>query len=1200
MFGKSVLVRILLITISSSLASSLNAAYLFWSGAIGDWSDSSNWSGTEPTAQDYASITNTGIAMITQSGEACRSLGVGGNPGYDMQGMVIMTHGSLNTSSLSMGSSGQGYFKQSGGLVSGSSGYISDSYLGGSTGAYGEYNLTGGELNSSREYIGYSGVGVFNQSGGKNVAPIIYIGEKTNSSGQYNLSGTGQLTTNDLYIGSGSNSTGYFKQTGGNCTITNTLHLAGNNQYLIPTYTLDGAGTLQCRAIEINGKSCLEWFSSTLTTNGFILSSSGLIDIGFDFDVNALITGSLYHGTASNFQGSTLEITRNATATHNTGNLTSFGTLNVGTMKGAGTYTLSGNAQLSATGESIGLDGIGTFVQTGGTNSVNGIVSIGTSKNAYYGESYGKYTLTGTGILATSGTYNRVFIRRGRFEWFRSGGLTTTALYVDYQGTLAMGYDFDMVSLMNKSLFNGSTLKGIDTSSSSNEGYHGNLEITNGATATHSGTAVWLACLSLGSSTGNGIYKLSGTANLNATGMEQIGYDGNETGLFQQTGGTNTVELLSIGKSGRYELNGGTLTLGSGFQSDGVLDCMNSSAMLSIPGNSVLDMSKGIIINAKNIALNVPATSILIVAPGFNPSTVFKTYSNSGILHTTGTPLVIDAGKSYGGFGKIDDPVTCSGTLKVSFKPHTNFGYLNLNKGLLVNSGTVDLKYGYLINDDNYSGISNGSLSVNKQYIGKAADGIFNQLNGTNSVTQELYLGYAPGISGTYTLNGTGQLTVCHDRALSLAAYEYIGYSGKGTVTQSAGTHNFTGYRGSFYLGFNAGSTGTYNLNGGQLQLSQLTPFDNTESFFYEYIGYSGTGVFNQSAGVHNFGPYGQDYPLNHKGMYIGYNSGSVGIYNLTGTGQLTTGDLSVGYNSDSQGELNIADQATATLNNLYLGQFGGSKGKLTVTNSSYPGISIYNNLFVGYSGSGEFTQSGGFVYINNLVLGCNADSNGVYSLTGGQLSTAGIVKGLGTATLNLGGGTLYSLTISMPITLTGINGNVTLDCRSDMTISGVITGPGGIIKLPDGRLTLKAKAAYQGDTLVQGGMLNILGGIDADGTKLIDVQKGATVSFDQTNINAPSLSIRTTGTAIFQVVNGTHTLGSVLGTGTTHVGNQSILNATSIVQNTLWIGDNLYAISASTSSEKNSSPVPEPAGIVMLGIVACGVVLAGRRWWRG
>ena len=64
-------------------------------------------------------------------------------------------------------------------------------------------------------------------------------------------------------------------------------------------------------------------------------------------------------------------------------------------------------------------------------------------------------------------------------------------------------------------------------------------------------------------------------------------------------------------------------------------------------------------------------------------------------------------------------------------------------------------------------------------------------------------IGYNAGSSGTYNLSGSGSLSAGHDL--------YIGYgsSSTGTFNQSGGTDSVAQ---GFALGVNAGSTGTYNL----------------------------------------------------------------------------------------------------------------------------------------------------------------------------------------------------------------------------------------------------------------------------------------------------------------------------------------------------------------------------------------------------
>ena len=99
-----------------------------------------------------------------------------------------------------------------------------------------------------------------------------------------------------------------------------------------------------------------------------------------------------------------------------------------------------------------------------------------------------------------------------------------------------------------------------------------------------------------------------------------------------------------------------------------------------------------------------------------------------------------------------------------------------------------------------------------------------------------------------------------------------IASTGIGSLTQSAGTVSLatTG----FYIGQNAGSNGTYNLNGGQLNMG------------WEYVGYSGTGTVTQTGGT-----------LTQNGSYfaLGENAGGVGTYSLSGSGLVSVENIIIG-----------------------------------------------------------------------------------------------------------------------------------------------------------------------------------------------------------------------------------------------------------------------------------------------------------------
>ncbi len=203
------------------------------------------------------------------------------------------------------------------------------------------------------------------------------------------------------------------------------------------------------------------------------------------------------------------------------------------------------------------------------------------------------------------------------------------------------------------------------------------------------------------------------------------------------------------------------------------------------------------------------------------------------------------------------------------------------------------------------------------------------QSGGTNTVAFYLTLGSNSGDSGSYNLSG-GSLAVAE-----LNGAEYIGYDGTGTFAQTGGTHT-VGV--PLYLGYNADGSGTYNLGSGSLYAAS------------EYVGYSGSGTFTQTGGTHTVGTASPNFSF----MFVGYNSGSNGAYNLGG-GSLWCG----------------------------------------------------GQEYIGLQGNGTFSQSGGYSTAAQIVLGSGVGSSGSYSLTNGNLScqTAEIIGVDGTGCFTQGGG---------------------------------------------------------------------------------------------------------------------------------------------------------------------------------------------------
>ena len=108
---------------------------------------------------------------------------------------------------------------------------------------------------------------------------------------------------------------------------------------------------------------------------------------------------------------------------------------------------------------------------------------------------------------------------------------------------------------------------------------------------------------------------------------------------------------------------------------------------------------------------------------------------------------------------------------------------------------------------------------------------------------------------------------------------------------------------------------------------------------------------------------------------------------------------------------------------------------------------------------------------LRRLNLGFYPGSSGTYNLNGGILVLPAIYSGSGAAAFNFGGGTLQAsgpLKTTLPMTLTGSGGNATVDTAGyAVTLSGSLSGPGGLTKTGGGTLVLGGANNYTGGTTV-------------------------------------------------------------------------------------------------------------------------------------
>jgi fibronectin-binding autotransporter adhesin len=276
--------------------------------------------------------------------------------------------------------------------------------------------------------------------------------------------------------------------------------------------------------------------------------------------------------------------------------------------------------------------------------------------------------------------------------------------------------------------------------------------------------------------------------------------------------------------------------------------------------------------------------------------------------------------------------------------------------------------------------------------------GVLSQSGGVATILDTIYLGQAANDNGTYNL-ANGELFTGPNSEDNL----YVGYSGTGAVNQSGGdiqpggSNNNNGL--TVYLGYNASGTGTYNMTGGLLSFAGGL-----------FVGYNGAGNFIQSAGVV------QPASTNGAPIYVGYNAGSTGSYELDSGSILLPQGIYLGYNSGASGSLTLGT------------------GSPTVTATTF---------LVGYDGTGTFIQNSGTTEVGVLYIGENSY---------GELSS-----GEGSAVINGGDVVIYSQGLSVGNgSLTVAGGLVDISPgNGDMATAINVasnTGPGAMLILSGGQ----------------------------------------------------------------------------------------------------------------------------------------------------
>jgi len=391
----------------------------------------------------------------------------------------------------------------------------------------------------------------------------------------------------------------------------------------------------------------------------------------------------------------------------------------------------------------------------------------------------------------------------------------------------------------------------------------------------------------------------------------------------------------------------------------------------------------------------------------------------------------------------------------------------------------------------------------------------------SGSSTLRWATGNTDGLSATATLNfgsngetlDTNGNNVVLNAALS-ATTVTLTKAGIGTLTLNANSPNFNGY---------------VNITGGTLK------FGVAGALGSEQYGFATINATTPN-GSATLDTNNQDYSV--YGLYFGGAGAQANAMNTfsSGTGTLfyTTG----GPITYTKATLDANDPGSAYLSgnlNIFQGALS-----FAIDDSTNTTTELTVNANISSTGTLGITKTGAGV----LVLGGTNTYTGNTTLNGGTLRVTSS-RALSTGTLTISSGTLelagngITLTNTIALgsavrTISGLDGSAVVDA----TLSGKISGTGGINKTNAGTLRLSGTNTYSGATTVTAGTLdfakaNSLLATNWTAAKLI-VQSGATAAFNVggagefTSANIDTLKALGTSTGGFRN-------GSFLGLDTTN-----------------------------------------------------------------
>ena len=543
------------------------------------------------------------------------------------------------------------------------------------------------------------------------------------------------------------------------------------------------------------------------------------------------------------------------------------------------------------------------------------------------------------------------------------------------------------------------------------------------------------------------------------------------------------------------------------------------------------------------INLNLSGGSILTLTGATPSSTSTNSTINGGttVNFSGGTLMFNDGIFNVGDTGGAGTLNLQSGTLNYDVQTvadGTQINVGNAGTGTVTQSGTSTVTTGDVLfvgtqgGTGNYNLTGNSSLQTGSKLanyviaVGADTDAGTVGTNGTMTISN----------SATLTLNRGAQLQIGTDAIpfptlADPTPTAPASVHATGVFTQNGAFSNVTAVgtaldQTAIFVGTATGGTGTYDLQAGHLTIG-----DNAALIIGEASG--STGIFNQTGGTTDIVDI----------LFVGDQAGSVGTYTQSaGTFTGEAGSL-VNIGESGQGTYNLSGGTADFMGGFTVGDQAGSHGTFNQTGGVLTAEDIVE---IGNSGAGTYNLSSGTATFNN---GLSVGSAGVVNLTGGTLQTGSISGSAGA--FNFGGGTLRATGSNIMDSLKGtVIGNSTLDTTTNnITLNGVLSGPGGFTLIGNHAVTLGGANSFAGAININGGTLNastanLLSNpinIGAAGTFNLTPTVSATDTFGGNITGAGNFSTGTNTEILTGAINVTGT--TTIGGGTLESGNATFGN---------------------------------------------------------